>query len=151
VLVLAVQNTAERRDLGIATSSATFFRSMGGAVGVALFGAILSSKVTSTIPALLAARHVRLPAGGSLSSHLGTPDEIAALPDPLRSAIREGFTLGLDRIYLLSVPLVVLGFLALLAVREVPLRGRVPAPAVATEPPTEPPQASLAGRVASER
>ncbi len=124
VLVLAVQNTSERRDLGIATSSSTFFRSMGGAVGVAVFGAILSSRITSAIPELLAEHGARAPARGSLSAHLGTPAEIAALPEPLRSAIREGFTLGLDRIYLLAVPLVLLGFVALLGVKEVPLRGR---------------------------
>ena len=124
VLVLAVQNTSERRDLGIATSSSTFFRSMGGAVGVALFGAILTSRLTSAIPELLAERGARMPSGGSLSAHLGTPAEIAALPEPLRSAIREGFTLGLDQIYLLAVPLALLGFVALLGVKEIPLRGK---------------------------
>lgn len=127
VLILAVQNTCERRDLGIATSAATFFRSMGGAVGVALFGAILSARITAAIPSLLAERG----AEGSASDpapRLGTPDEIAALPEPLRSAIREGFTLGLDTVYLLLVPLVLLAFLAVLAVKEVPLRGRGPVP-----------------------
>ncbi|MEQ4204549.1 MDR family MFS transporter [Actinopolymorpha sp. B9G3] len=129
VLVLAVQNTSEVRDLGIATSSSTFFRSMGGAVGVALFGAILTSGVTASIPEVLARRGARAPSEDSLSSHLGTPAEIGALPEPLRTAIREGFTIGLDRIYLLAVPLVLLAFFALLAVKEVPLRGRVPAAA----------------------
>jgi EmrB/QacA subfamily drug resistance transporter len=127
VLVLAVQNTSEVRDLGIATSSSTFFRSMGGAVGVALFGAILTSGVTASIPEVLAKRGTRTAGGDSLSGHLGTPAEIGALPEPLRTAIREGFTIGLDRIYLLAVPLVLLAFFALLAVKEVPLRGRVPA------------------------
>ncbi|SDT17966.1 drug resistance transporter, EmrB/QacA subfamily [Actinopolymorpha singaporensis] len=127
VLILAVQNTSERRDLGIATSASTFFRSMGGAVGVAVFGAVLSSRLTSAIPELLAEHGVRArPTGDSLTPHLGTPAEIARLSEPLRSVVREGFTLGLDRIYLLAVPLVVLAFLAVLAVREVPLRGRGP-------------------------
>ncbi|MGW5365403.1 MDR family MFS transporter [Actinopolymorpha pittospori] len=129
VLVLAVQNTAEHRDLGIATSAATFFRSMGGAVGVAVFGAILTSRLASAIPELLAEHglKIRLTAE-SLSAHLGTPEEIAHIPEPLRSVIREGFTLGLNRIYLIAVPLVVLAFLAILAVKEVPLRGRVASP-----------------------
>nr|WP_202889224.1 MDR family MFS transporter [Actinopolymorpha rutila] len=127
VLILAVQNTSERRDLGIATSASTFFRSMGGAVGVAVFGAVLSSRLTSAIPELLAEHGVRVrPSGGSLAPHLGTPAEIARLSEPLRSVVREGFTLGLDRIYLMAVPLVVLAFLAVLAVREIPLRGRGP-------------------------
>jgi EmrB/QacA subfamily drug resistance transporter len=127
VLVLAVQNTCERRDLGIATSAATFFRSMGGAVGVALFGAILSARISSAIPSLLAERGATESSFDS-SPRLGTPAEIASLPEPLRSAIREGFTLGLDTVYLLLVPLVLLAFLAVLAVKEVPLRGRGPVP-----------------------
>ena len=123
VLVLAVMNGCERRDLGIATSCAVFFRSMGGAVGVGLFGAILTSRLSSSIPALLTAHHVE-PPPGSLSSHLGTPAEIAALAEPLRSAVREGFTLGLARAYLIVVPLVLLGLLALVGVKEAPDRAR---------------------------
>lgn len=122
VLILAVQNSVDRRDLGIATSSSMFFRSMGGAVGVSLFGAILSSRLTTDIPRLLAEREIRLPAGTSLRETLGTPEQIAALPEPVRSVIREGFTSGFDQIYLVAVPIALLGFLAMLAVRELPLR-----------------------------
>jgi EmrB/QacA subfamily drug resistance transporter len=125
VLVLAIQNTCERRDLGIATSSAMFFRMMGGAMGVSLFGAILTARITTTVPEALTERGIRPPPGDSLSGHMGTPTEIGALPEPLRTAIRDGFTLGLDHIYLLTVLLVLLGFAALLGVKEVPLRGRV--------------------------
>ena len=125
VLVLAIQNTCERRDLGIATSSAMFFRMMGGAMGVSLFGAILTARITTTVPEVLAEHGVRPPPGDSLSSHMGTPAEIDVLPEPLRSAIRDGFTLGLDHVYFLTVLLVLVGFGALLAVKEVPLRGRV--------------------------
>lgn len=123
VLILAVQNATQRGDLGIATSASMFFRSMGGAVGVALFGAILTSRLTTAIPELLAERGIRLPdAGGSVRSELGTPDQIAGLPGPVREVIREGFTLGLDRIYVVTVPLVLLSLLAILAVKELPLR-----------------------------
>lgn len=126
VLVLAVQNTAEQRDLGIATSCAVFFRTMGGAVGVGLFGAILASQVTSSVPAYLAAHNAE-PPRGPVSSLLGTPAEVAALPEPLRSAVREGFTLGLDLSYLIAVPLVLLGLVALLWVKEVRARHAGPA------------------------
>jgi EmrB/QacA subfamily drug resistance transporter len=122
VLILAVQNTVERRDLGIATSTSMFFRSMGGAIGVALFGAIIASRLTTEIPRMLAERGLRVPSTDGLKDQLGTPDEIAALPEPLRGIIRDGFTLGLDRIYLVLVPMVLVGFLAMLIVREVPLR-----------------------------
>lgn len=116
VLVLAVQNTSEHRDLGIATSCALFFRSMGSTVSAGVVGAVISAQLTSSVPAILAARQAQ-PPPGPLSSHLGTPAEIAALPEPLRSAIRESFTLGLDRSYLILVPLVLLSLLALIAVK----------------------------------
>ena len=49
VIVLVVQNDAPPRDIGVATSTATFFRSMGGSLGVALFGAIFASRLTSEL------------------------------------------------------------------------------------------------------
>jgi hypothetical protein len=122
VLILAVQNTVDRRDLGIATSTSMFFRSMGGAIGVAMFGAIIASRLTTEIPRMLAERGIKVPSTDGLKSLLGTPDEIASLPEPLRGIIRDGFTLGLDRIYLVLVPMVLIGFVAMLIVREVPLR-----------------------------
>ena len=123
VLVLAVQNTAERRDIGVATSAANFFRSMGGAVGIAVFGALLTTRLTDALPALLARAGVSpaalAKAGGG---HLGTPEAIAALPAPIRLAVREAFSLGLERVFLVAAPLALLGAIVLLAVREVPLR-----------------------------
>jgi EmrB/QacA subfamily drug resistance transporter len=123
VLILAVQNTTPMRDMGIATSAASFFRSMGGSVGVAMFGAILTSRLTAALPRLLAAHHVPA-SGGSALSHLGTPQAIGALPEPVRSVVREAFTIGLDRVFLVAAPLAVLGFLVVLMVKEVPLRTR---------------------------
>jgi EmrB/QacA subfamily drug resistance transporter len=132
MLILAVQNTVEQRDLGIATSSATFFRSMGGAVGVAVFGAILSSRLSTEIPRLLAERGIR-PPSGSLSDQLGTPDEIGLLPEALRSVVRDGFSSGLDSIYLMVIPLVLIGFVAVLGIRETPLRSSRSAAVVESE------------------
>jgi hypothetical protein len=63
-----------------------------------------------------------VPSTAGLKAQLGTPDEIALLPEPIRSIIRDGFTLGLDRVFLVLVPMIVLGFVAMLIVREVPLR-----------------------------
>ena len=59
VIVLVVQNDAPPRDIGVATSTATFFRSMGGSLGVALFGAIFASRLTTsstTLPGEIAAQ-----------------------------------------------------------------------------------------------
>ena len=53
VLVLAVQNAVDYRDLGIATASATLFRSMGGTIGVPIFGAVFSNQLATTLAAHL--------------------------------------------------------------------------------------------------
>lgn len=123
VLVLAVQNAVEHRDLGTATSAATFFRSMGGALGVAVFGAILSDRLATHIPERLAAAGVE-PSGGN-GNLLGTPDAIAALPAPVRDAVLGGFADSLSDIYVLAVPIALLGFLVVLFLPELALRTTV--------------------------
>jgi MFS family permease len=121
VLVLAVQNSAHRRDIGIATSAANFFRSMGGSVGIAVFGALLTSRLHDVLPGLLHAAGVPARAMSS-AVHLGTPDAVAGLPGPIRDAVRDAFTQGLDRVFLLAAPAAALGAVVLLFVREVALR-----------------------------
>ena len=74
VLVLAVQNAVDYRDLGIATASATLFRSMGGTVGVPIFGAIFSNQLATTL-----ASHLDVEAVAHLPARV-SPDLIASLP-----------------------------------------------------------------------
>jgi EmrB/QacA subfamily drug resistance transporter len=121
VLVLAVQNAVDQRDLGTATSAATFFRSMGGALGVAVFGAILSNRLAHHIPDRLAAAGVETAGGGS-SDLLGTPTAIRGLPAPVRDAVLGGFADSLSDLYLIAVPIALVGFLVVLFLPEVPLR-----------------------------
>src|SRR5581483_8718197 len=80
VLVLAVQNDVDPRDIGIATSGASFFRSLGGAFGTALFGAVLTSRVNHELPKLVSAE--RLHAVGLSAANLLSqgPDQIRLLP-----------------------------------------------------------------------
>jgi len=120
VLVLAVQNAVDHRDLGTATSAATFFRSMGGALGVAVFGALLSNRLAQYIPERLAAAGVEGGAGGR--DLLGTPDAIAALPGPVRDAVLGGFADSLSDIYTIAIPIALLGFVVVLFLPELPLR-----------------------------
>ncbi len=123
VLVLATQNAVEHKDLGVATSGATFFRSLGGALGVAVFGALLTHRLRDTIPAQLTAAGVppEQIKGGGLS-RLGTPDAINHLAEPIHTAITSGFAEALQTVFLAAVPLAVLGALVLLFLREIPLR-----------------------------
>ncbi|WP_296368900.1 MULTISPECIES: MDR family MFS transporter [unclassified Pseudonocardia] len=123
VLVLATQNAVDRKDLGVATSGATFFRSLGGAVGVAVFGALLTHRLRDTIPNRLAEAGVPtagLPVGGP---SLGTPAQIMNLPEPIHTAVITGFADALQTAFLAAVPFAVFGFLVVLFLREVPLRG----------------------------
>jgi EmrB/QacA subfamily drug resistance transporter len=95
VLVIAAQNAVDQRDLGVATSSVAFFRSLGGALGVALFGAILANRLTANLAAAL-------PAGGAgldLSAIRQSPDRIAALPPALHSAVVGAFADALHVVY----------------------------------------------------
>ena len=78
VLVLAVQNAVEYENLGVATSTATLFRSMGGTIGVPLFGAIFSNKLASELAGRLPARCRRRAAGAARAE----PDRPAAAGDP---------------------------------------------------------------------
>jgi len=123
VLVLAVQNAVEHRDLGTATSAATFFRSMGGALGVAVFGALLSDRLGRYIPERLAAAGVE--AGGGNRDLLGTPDAIAALPGPVRDAVLGGFADSLSDLYTIAIPVALVGFVVVLFLPELPLRTSV--------------------------
>jgi hypothetical protein len=82
VLVLAVQNAVPRRHLGTATSAAQFFRSIGGTVGVATFGALVNARPASRLAGL------DLPGGIDPQALLSSPTEIARLPEvPLRNSV----------------------------------------------------------------
>jgi len=124
VLVLAAQNAVPHADLGVVTSGATFFRTMGGAVGAAIFGALLAHRLSDTIPAALAKAGV--PPGRIASAAAGatakTPAEIADLPEPIHTAVVTGFADAIQTAFLAAVPFAVLGFFVLLFLREIPLR-----------------------------
>ncbi|HEY3142200.1 MAG TPA: MDR family MFS transporter [Acidimicrobiales bacterium] len=110
VTVLAVQNAVDTRDLGTATSSATFFRSIGGSFGVALFGAIFNASF---------ARHF---SGGGVDSLTGGPADLAKLPAGVRGPYIEAFANSLDDVFLVAVPVALVGLVIALFLREVPLR-----------------------------
>lgn len=84
VMVLVVQNTAERRDLGAATSTVTFMRQVGSSVGVAALGSLIAARFTASIPAGLAAQ-----LGDRLNSL--TPKTLADLPTSDRTAVAAAF------------------------------------------------------------
>jgi MFS family permease len=125
VLVLVVQNDAPRRDIGVATSTATFFRSMGGSLGIALFGAIFASRLASELAKLPAGVAAGLSGGGVNVS----PAEVHALPPGVRHEFLLAFVNALSPVFLVGAGLAAVAFVLSLALREVPLRTTM-----ATEP-----------------
>jgi EmrB/QacA subfamily drug resistance transporter len=118
VLVVAVQNAVPYNQLGTATSSATFFRSIGSAFGVALFGAIYDIRLLAELPKYLPASVVRQ-LGKNISL---TPAQIDKLPAPLRHGYVEAFSHSLQVVFLFGVPFTIVGFALTWLLKEIPLR-----------------------------
>lgn len=135
VLILAVQNAVDRRDLGVATSATAFFRTLGGAFGTAIFGAVLTARLHYWEPKLLpAGAKDRLPAGSD-DSLFNDPEAIKDLPGVVQDAVLEMFVRSISTVYLVAVPVVALGFVLTLFLREQRLRG--PGEADGPPPPTD--------------
>ncbi|MGZ4484460.1 MAG: MDR family MFS transporter [Nocardioidaceae bacterium] len=117
-LVLAVQNNTAQRDMGAASAVVAFFRSMGGSIGVSVLGAMLSSQVRGKVASGLQALGVPTSGRGDSSS---IPD-LSALPAPVRAVFEAAFGEGIGHVFLLATPCAALALLAVLFIREVPLR-----------------------------
>lgn len=125
-LVLAVQNTVALKDIGAASSSVAFFRSLGGAIGVSVLGAVLARRVTDQITRDLAAAGI--PTSGSGDSNLN----ITALPDGVQHIVRAAYGDATGHIFLISAAIGVVGVIAALLLRPVTLRTSLDLPDAAT-------------------
>lgn len=123
VLVLAVQNSVPYADLGVATSASSFFRSMGGSFGVAIFGAILSARIASELSRLLPDGAGAV--GGDVDQLLNSPGAIRALPPEIGGAVIEAMANSIQTVFLVAVPVLVVGFAVSWLLREIPLRDTV--------------------------
>jgi EmrB/QacA subfamily drug resistance transporter len=127
VLVLAVQNGVDRKDMGVATSSTAFFRSLGGSFGTAMFGAVLSSRLDHWLPLLIPAKAAK-GFQGQGTALLGSPATIHRLPAAVEHGVLEAFVRSLHSVFWVAVPITVVGFVLSLFLREQRLRGPEPAP-----------------------
>jgi EmrB/QacA subfamily drug resistance transporter len=139
VLVLAVQNAVPRSELGVATSGATFFRSIGGSFGTAIFGAIFANVITGKLSHYLSG--VKIPA--SLNSTSVSPEVLAKLPEAIRHGYQLAFSSSLATVFLVAVPVGAVAFILSWLLPELHLRGAStdkPEPTTAgTTPPAAPP------------
>jgi EmrB/QacA subfamily drug resistance transporter len=120
VLVIAVQNSADYADLGAATSGVTFFRTIGGSFGVAIFGSVFSNRLAGQLASVL--HGATLPAGVHPSAAEGNPAILDKLPAVLRAGILHAYTVSIDTVFLAAVPVAAAGFVLTWFLREVPLR-----------------------------
>lgn len=127
-LVIALQNAVDFKDMGVATSANTFFRSVGSTIGVALFGTVYSNQLTKYLDS-----GIKDLAATNPAAMVGaTPDKFQALkenseviqsftPD-LQATIFHAFVHSFHDVFLTAAPVTVIGFIMALFLRETPLR-----------------------------
>ncbi|MFC5663440.1 MDR family MFS transporter [Kitasatospora misakiensis] len=128
ITMLVAQNSVELKDMGVASSTATLFRTIGGSFGVALFGALFNSRVTETMKERLGS------AGGAGGSQGGDPAQLSpaalkALPAPVQDAYHHAVANGMHTVFLWGAAVAVISVAAAVFMREVPLRGAGAPPA----------------------
>jgi EmrB/QacA subfamily drug resistance transporter len=141
-LILAVQNSVELKDMGAGTSTTTFFRSLGGSFGVAILGAVLTSRVNHWMADLMPRALKQLSPEaiahlpkGSNRKLLNEPSAILALPDPVRDAIQHAFVNSLSTVFLVSAGV---GLVAILITAAMPNHELKGGPAAPTPDPDTP-------------
>jgi len=119
-ITVAVQNAVQFRDMGVATSSVTFMRSLGGAIGTAFLGAVLGSRLTHHL-------------GDAIDSNVNIDDveAIQGLPDEVREIVLNAYTMAIDDAFLATIPIAVLALVAAFFIKEIPLRTADVMPAAA--------------------
>jgi EmrB/QacA subfamily drug resistance transporter len=129
VLVIIAQNGVPHSELGVATSGATFFRSIGGAFGTAIFGAIFSNVLIGNLVSHL--HGLSLPKGFSAAD--ATPATLGHLPRLVHLGFVSGYAESIQTVFLIAVPIAALAFLASWLIPQVELRAW---PSASAEPGT---------------
>jgi len=118
-IVLAVQNTVDVSQIGASSATISFFRSLGGALGVAVLGAILANHVQSKITSGLQT------AGISSRGQAGANLDLKDLPAPIQLIVRHAYGDSFGTLFLIAATFALITAVAILVVREVPLRNTV--------------------------
>ena len=106
-------------QLGSATATVSFFRSLGGAIGVSALGAVLASQVSDSLLRGLA--RLGIPASAAGGSGGGIPD-VSTLPAPVARVVQNAYGDAVGHVFLIATPLMALSLIAILFIKEVPLR-----------------------------
>jgi hypothetical protein len=127
-IVIALRNSVDFKDMGVATSANTFFRSIGGTIGVALFGSVYSNRLSHYL-----AENIQTLAATNPAAMAGaTPEKFAQLKNnsavikefspELQASVYHSFVQSFHVVFLAAAPVVFIGFVLALFLREVPLR-----------------------------
>jgi len=139
VLTLVVQNAVPMRQMGVATSSVTFFRSMGGALGASALGAVLTARIAAEFPRYLPP--AALAGGGDKVAQLvqspAVLDALARTHPALHEGIIQAYSHAIDTLFLVAIPVSVLSIIAALFIKQVQLRTSNTGPPAATGGPSD--------------
>lgn len=151
-LVLCTQNQVSPQDLGAASSVVTFFRSLGGAIGVSALGAVLGNRVAGYVKDGLADLGPEAAAAGHAGTGGGGIPDLDTLPGPMRTVVEAAYGHGVADVFLFSAPAALLAFLVTLFIKEVALKTRAASDAVESLESTqaEPAAVTAVGGVAVE-
>jgi len=116
VLTIIVQNTADYRDLGVATSGVTFFRTMGSSFGSSVFGAIYANQLASHLGKAVAS-------SGADPKLVTTPDGVRGLPAAQHSSVVGAYADSLQTVFSYAIPVAGVALVVALFLKQVPLRG----------------------------
>jgi EmrB/QacA subfamily drug resistance transporter len=139
VLTLVVQNAVPMSQMGVATSSVTFFRSMGGAIGASALGAVLTARIATEFPRFLPPSAAA--SGDKVSQLVSSPDTLNALKrtnPALHEGIIQAYSHAIDRLFMVAVVVSIFSIIAALFIKQVQLRGSNGAP----PPPLDPAEAA---------
>ncbi|MGM1018099.1 MAG: MDR family MFS transporter [Actinomycetota bacterium] len=126
-LVLVVQNVAKPEEIGVASSGVTFFRSLGGTVGVSVMGAVLATTVSNLFvdgKAQIAQAIAGLgDKGAEVAAELasGTLPEVRLMPETVRVIVEDFYAQGISHAFLIGIPLAVISLIAILFLPNTPL------------------------------
>ncbi len=121
-LVLSTQNQVAPHELGAASSVVTFFRSLGGAMGVSALGSVMSTRITHYAEDTIGTLSPQEQAAAARSTGTGQLPDMDALPAPIRTWLESAYGHGIADIFLYVAPVALLAFLVTLFIKEVPLR-----------------------------
>nr|WP_279392519.1 MULTISPECIES: MDR family MFS transporter [unclassified Rathayibacter] len=120
-LVLVVQNSIDIKNLGVATSAVTFFRSLGGTVGVSVLGSMLGTVIADHIKTGIAGLAPADQAIAAQALGSGTIPQVNTLPDAVRVVVESAYGIGVGDVFLYSIPLAVITLIAVLLLPNAPL------------------------------